>query len=1424
MGYEDIFIVKLNPDGMTPRYSTYLGGSNYLADEKGTSIAVDRAGNAYVTGSIESANFPVVDAFSNSLSGRTDAFVFKLNASGTTAIYSTYLGGSGDDWGAGIAVDRLGNAYVAGTTNSSNFPTVNAKYPKLLGGQDAFIVKIRYSSPLSTTYGPSSVYSPSGTAAEPVNTATGNYYYQHADLKLSGKGLPFSFARAYNAQDSYSGPLGHGWTHSYNARLAANADGSVVVKQGDGHEEFYDANGDGTYTPRYPGLYSALVKNADGGFYLADKCQTRQEFNSAGRLTAVRDANGNALGLAYDAGGDLTAITDTAGRRGYTLVYDASHRLTKLTDPVGRAVQYAYDANGYLTGVTDARGGVTGFEYDASHHVTRIVEPRGNVLVANVYDAAGRVTRQTNGRGFATTFAYDTPNAGDTTITDALGLATIHTHDSQHRLVAETDPLGGKQQYGYDASNNRVQVTDRKGQLTAYSYDARGNVTRKTDALGGVTTLEYDAQNHPTRRVDALGFATTFAYDTNGNLTQTTDALGNISKIAYDAQGQPIKLTDVRGFDTLNTFDGQGNLTQTQDALGNKTAYTYDGAGRRISMTDTNGQKTQYAYDAHSNLVQTIGPLGEVTAFAYDANDNRISVTDALGRVTSNAYDANDLLVSVTDPLGNVTAQAYDALDRRSAITDPRGNTTAFAYDAAGRLARVTDARGKLSTFSYDANGNRLTQTNPLGHVTAFAYDALNRLTSSTDALGKVTATTYDALGRVTQTTDANGKTNLFGYDALGRLTKATDPAGGITTAVYDAAGNRTRLTDPKGNAANFAYDALNRQTSRTDALGHVTSYAYDVVGNRIALTDAKNQTLQYAYDANRRLLETRYPDNSKVSFVYDAVGNRTSMTDTIGQSVFQYDALNRLTQYRNPFNKTVGSEYDAAGNRTALVYPDGKRVVYTYDALNRMQSVTDWLGGMASYAYDDAGNLLAANQPNGTAVNYAYDNAERLSRMTDVKANQAVIADYQLTLDAVGNRLQVQRTEPAALTSWPINAAYLHDADNRLASINGSPVTHDDNGNLLTAPGLGLSYDYEDRLVDAFGGALHNRYDGLGNRLQASSTRYALDIAGAMANVLVEYDLTGNPLAYYIHGLGLLAQIGPTGTARYYHYDTTGSTVALSDPNGNLTDTYAYDPFGQVAGGQAATRNPFHYVGQFGVMDEGGGLLFMRHRYMDAATGRFISQDTLPGGMENGQSLNRYVYALNNPGRFVDYLGLNPREGGVYLAYREGSSDISHEQQLTAGHRWSSESAHQRYLKALRESVRYSQEAAQAQQDYVNALSRAIGKAKIIKGTASILFDVTAAVGTSGTIGYTGIGLGIADIGSGISELNGNVNLASKIDAVSKVVGYIDMMRSINDLPTTSVEFTENLGVNAVKLGKTGGELTIDYYDVTRNFFGGFF
>src|SRR6202158_5723645 len=173
-GGNDAFVTKLSATGSALVYSTYLVGN---WGDLGYCIAVDAAGNSYVTGSTTSTNFPTKNPSQATLggAGASNAFVTKFSAAGA-AVYSTYLGGSGNDSGNGIAVDAGGNAYVTGSTTSTNFPTTaNPLQPTSGGGNDAFVTK------LSAT-GSALVYSTylGGTAGDSGNGiavgAAGNAY------------------------------------------------------------------------------------------------------------------------------------------------------------------------------------------------------------------------------------------------------------------------------------------------------------------------------------------------------------------------------------------------------------------------------------------------------------------------------------------------------------------------------------------------------------------------------------------------------------------------------------------------------------------------------------------------------------------------------------------------------------------------------------------------------------------------------------------------------------------------------------------------------------------------------------------------------------------------------------------------------------------------------------------------------------------------------------------------------------------------------------------------------------------------------------------------------------------------------------------------------------------------------------------------
>ncbi len=138
-GHTDAFVTKFNASGNDLVYSTYLGGSD---GEVGYGIAVNTSGNAYVTGQTSSSNFPVQAAFQGVIAGNNDAFITKFNSTGTGIEYSTYLGGANFDAGESITIDNAGNVYVAGESQSSNFPIVSAVQEEHAGSGDVFFARL----------------------------------------------------------------------------------------------------------------------------------------------------------------------------------------------------------------------------------------------------------------------------------------------------------------------------------------------------------------------------------------------------------------------------------------------------------------------------------------------------------------------------------------------------------------------------------------------------------------------------------------------------------------------------------------------------------------------------------------------------------------------------------------------------------------------------------------------------------------------------------------------------------------------------------------------------------------------------------------------------------------------------------------------------------------------------------------------------------------------------------------------------------------------------------------------------------------------------------------------------------------------------------------------------------------------------------
>lgn len=1017
--------------------------------------------------------------------------------------------------------------------------------------------------------------------------------------------------------------------------------------------------------------------------------------DAQGRITAITDPAGNVHVYSYDANGDLKAHTDPeAGATGFK--YDYRHGLLEIIDPRGvRAVRNEYDASGRLIGTTDAAGQAVTFVHDLTARTETVTNRLGQVT-HYAYDAAGNVLRETDALGNVTQHSYDA-YGNELTRTDPLGRVTTMTYDSRRNRLTETDALGQVTGYSYTALNAVRTITDPLRRVTTNAYDSNGNLLSTVDPLNGTTAYTYDGGAIiPTRglllaRTDALRQVTRYAYDGTGNLSRETDALGNVTDYGYDANGNRLTETRTRalpggGSETLVTrheYDRLNRLVRTTHPDGSTSRTEYNAIGKQARTLDAMGRETSFEYDDAGRLTRTIYPDGATESSAYDAEGRRLTSTDRAGRVTGFVYDALGRLVQTTYPDVTTTGTSYDAAGQVLSTTDALGHVTTYEYDLAGRRTKVIDALGQETLFTYDAAGNQTDITDANGHQVRFEYDAGNRRVrtlypdSTRDQVG------YDALGRQISKTDQAGLTTEYHYDALGRLAGVTDALGQDTTYGYDVQGNQVSQTDANGHTTTFGYDHMGRRVSRTLPLGMTETMTYDAAGNLATRTDFNGRTTSFVYDALNRLTEKR-PDPATgepvVRFTFTASGQRATMVDASGTTTYSYDGRDRLTAKATPAG-TLSYGYDDAGNLLSIQsgHAGGASMTYAYDALNRLASVTDANSGVTTYAYDFVGNLAGYAYPNGVEHRYTYNALNRLTDLALVRGGTTIVS-YAYTLGATGNRQSVTelsgrraaygyddlyRLTSETVTGDPagVNGTVGYDYDpvgNRLERTSSlAPIpaqtfsydandrigveTYDDNGNTqVTTEGRQFGYDTDNRLVSADGG-ISFVYDGDGNRVARTvggvTTGFLVDTLNPTGYSQVLEEIEGGAVVRrYTYGLDLVSQEQSSGVS-FYGYDGHGSVRLLTDTAGVVTDTYAYDAFGNMAGRNGNTANVQLYGGE--QLEQATSDYYLRARYVSPVTGRFGSIDRIQANDFEPKALHVYSFSWNNPVDYSDPTGL---------------------------------------------------------------------------------------------------------------------------------------------------------------------------------------
>ena len=663
------------------------------------------------------------------------------------------------------------------------------------------------------------------------------------------------------------------------------------------------------------------------------------------------------------------------------------------------------------------------------------------------------------------------------------------------------------------------------------------------------------------------------------------------------------------------------------------TRFTYDALGRLLQTTYADGANESQAYDAAGRTVTTTDARGEVTRFTYDAGGRQTAVTDALNQTTTVSYDG----------VGNVLTR-----------TDPQGRVQTYTYDAAHRVTRSVFPGGTEHHIAYDVAGRKVSDTNEAGHTTRWGYAADGQLTSVTDALGQTTRYTFDEAGNQLTRTDANGHTTRFVYDKLGRRSQRILPGGAVETLTYDGVGNRVSRTDFAGRTTTYAYDTANRLVRRTYSDSSTVAFTYTGAGQRATASDARGTTT-YTYDGRGRLQAHSSPGGGRLAYTYDAQGNRSSMTATLGTSTrtttYAYDELNRLQTVTDPQGRRYTYTYDPNGNRASMTQPNGVTTIYTYNARNRLTTLTSQHGPTTQVVqqYDltlgPAGNRTRISEHGGTVRDYTYDTLLRLTG-EQVTRNGTLADATTYTYDPVGNRTTQTTT---GTNTGTVN--YTYDERDRLLTEDTTAYTWDANGNLVSRAGdATYVWDFENRLTRvelAGGGRVAYVYDVAGNRVQTTVTpatgtpvvtHYLVDSTDALSQVVAESDGAGALGAYYVRGDGeLLAVVRATHT-RFYHADATGSTRALTDEAGSVTDTYTYSAFGELLAHVGSDPQPYAFAGE--PRDPNSGFAYHRARWMDPQVGRFVSSDPFAGNTSDPVSLHKYLYANADPVNRIDPSG----------------------------------------------------------------------------------------------------------------------------------------------------------------------------------------
>ena len=1021
---------------------------------------------------------------------------------------------------------------------------------------------------------------------------------------------------------------------------------------------------------------------------------TFNKYNESFKIGTIKDIYGKGVTFNYSTGDDLgKRLMSVADSYGNNLTFtwytsNGSPRITSVSDGT-RSVNYEYSTSTVPHNLTGINGRVLKkdlikavdvldnpwlYAYDSQSLMTELTDGNGDVVVSNFYDANNVVWKQyscgdpqrvwkvsVNGEnsfeisplGHVTRYDYD-DRGMPIAKTDANGNVTKSEYDNYARLTKTIMPNGDEARTTYDTWHNKLSEdvyektdmgfvwksgvvytyesntgTDVPRLLSVTKRNAENSTTGRTSTIDSYLMKGTVKTNTATKATDEKGVSQFFDYDAQGRLTQS-GILSGTSKIRittysqYDSHDRPGKIVGPDGIEKMITYNQYGD----------------------IAVTTTAGLTETFEYDLKRRVVRThlsgVGISQDIVAQTfYDAADNVIKTIDTEGLESTATWTSQKKHLTQTVGTG-VNAQTvtyeYDLADRLIKEIAPDDTSVTLTLDPVGQTVASTEL-GKMTSMEYDNLGRNTKTTSPMGISVSYSYDALDNKITTTDGRGNVIRYTYNTFGEETSITNRRGHTFSMGLDIVRCQSTLTTPTGKTGTIKYSQATWAPVATIPasgEDNQSTMTYDSAGRLSKVSDSLGDI----------------------DYTYNATNGLLQKIVENTDEIVYAHDTLGRITSSTAD---------------------NLSVSYNYTSGGNIASITYPiqngiSAKTVNYVYDDLGRLQKIIDWNNRETVYAYDNMNRLTSITRPNGSTRMLTYDALTGLvSRIIERKADGVpiLIHGYSYNDDHLLSAY-LRAPKETSIERKDFTASY--NADNQISawnwlgedSVSVTPV-YDTDGNMTYGPvgentASDYIYDVRNRLLSCNG--VVYTYDAEDNRSSLTTVdsdanivryNYVYNRTSELSEVLIRNKtVTVNGVettvsTYYVYGLGLEYEVtfddNNESDVKYYHPDQAGSTVALTDADSQIIDTYSYDTWGYVKHTQGTSDTPFLYVGAFGVQTDVNGLINMRARYYNPTTQTFINADPL--GFGGG--MNWYGYASGDPLTRIDANGMYDGSVGNY-------------------------------------------------------------------------------------------------------------------------------------------------------------------------------